>query len=47
MLRRSSDDFGVLRVIRLKMRSSRVADKLYFQHLPAIWDAVPKSLDVA
>lgn len=35
MLRRSSVDFGVLRVIRLKMRSSRVADKLYFQHLPA------------
>ena len=28
MLRRSSDDFSVLRVIRLKMRSSRVADKL-------------------
>lgn len=35
MLRLSSDDFGVLRVIRLKMRSSRVADELYYQHLPA------------
>ena len=27
MLRRSSGDFSVFRVIRLKMRSSRVADK--------------------